>query len=189
MIKAVKNENAAFFNNFRLYLIVFNFSFFKNDSYDFHALFCDYDKAIETKIVTNTTIDSIYILTSEIWTTIENNFYTAVIDSWTYEYAIAKILNYKILNYSNITQERFASIFEMLKIVHDKKIENEVFVDLISKLFVWKPQNRWSIAQIFEHVCWLFISREKHRKIDEFTKKKKNKRFLMNNSRTDLHIK
>ena len=74
----------------------------------------------------------------------------------------------------------------MLTAAHDQGTDGEALVDLVSKLLVWKPQDRWSAAQALQHVCWHSVASKEHRKSDESAEKGKGKRLLVNVSRTDL---
>lgn len=122
------------------------------------ASLCDYGKAIEANTSKVTTIGPIHTLAPEVWTVSKNGPYTAKIDTWAYGYAIAEVLGYKPLNNSKVTRERLSSIFSFLRASHIPGTDDESLIDLVSKLLVWRPQNRWTAEQALEHECWLPIT-------------------------------
>lgn len=132
------------------------------------ASLCDYGKAIEAKNATDTTIGPIHTLAPEVWT--KNCSYTDKIDMWAYGYAIAEILGYCVAKSSDqnsyrtknppITHHRHWAILEMLRAHCNKVIEDELLVDLISKLLTWNPGERLSANQALEHLCWNSIVQE-----------------------------
>ena len=154
-----------------------------------HASLCDFGKAVEAKTAINTKIGPIYTLAPEVWTTAETGPYTAMIDTWAYGYAIAEILGYKPSDYSKITPERLATILQTLEAIDGKETPVKALVDLVSKLLVWNPQNRWSADQALHHVCWLSIARKEDRTHDETAENRKEKKVSVNDSRIDLYCK
>ena len=122
-----------------------------------HAVLCDFGKAIEAKTDTSTSIGTAYTLAPEVWTADRKNPYTAKIDTWAYGYVIAEVLGYKQLENTEITRNDLKLILAFLRI----KRVGEPLVDLVSKLLVWNPQDRWSAAQALEHPCWLPIQEQK----------------------------
>ena len=135
------------------------------------ASLCDYGKAIEVEKSTVTTIGPISTLAPEVWTVSKDGPYTVKIDMWAYGYAIAEILGYSAEEYSGpngvytndpqITRNQHAVILRMLRAHCRKVTEDEPLVDLVSKLLVWKPEERWSADQALEHECWNPITQER----------------------------
>ena len=121
------------------------------------AALCDYGKAVVAKTDTVTTIGPIHTLAPEVWTIAKDGPYTSKIDTWAYGYALAEILGYNPQANSKITQNQLASI---LRALHTSYPIGEPLVDLVSKLLVWKPQDRWSAEQALKHECWLPIKGE-----------------------------
>lgn len=133
------------------------------------ASLCDYGKAIQAKSSTVTTIGPIPTLAPEVWTVRRDGPYTAKIDMWAYGYAIAEILVFIFQKsqgpkyfYDNnpITSERHSQIFHMLRFHCSQRSEDEPLVDLVSKLLVWKPEERWSADQALQHECWSPIAQQ-----------------------------
>ena len=122
------------------------------------AALCDYGKAVEAKASKYTKIGPIYTLAPEVWTVAQHGPYTAKIDMWAYGYAIAEVLGYKPSEYAKITQNQLASILMALRAVYVSGTEGESLVDLVSKLLIWRPQDRWSAKQALKHKCWLPIA-------------------------------
>ena len=140
---------------------------------------CDYGKAVEAKTSKDTTIGPIYTLAPEVWTVAREGPYTAKIDTWAYGYAIAEVLGYKPPDYSKITQDRLGSILRTLRASYARETDGEPLVDLVSKLLVWRPQDRWSAEQALEHKCWLPIALEEDRRCDDPTEAARGKRPLL----------
>ena len=149
------------------------------------AALCDYGKAVEAKTSIITTIGPIYTLAPEVWTVARDGPYTAKIDMWAYGYAIAEVLGYKPQECSKITHDRHASILKTLRASHVKGTDGEPLVDLVSKLLVWRPQDRWSAEQALEHECWLPIAREQDRRHDDSAEAARGKRALLQEMRSD----
>ena len=57
-------------------------------------------------------------------------------------------------NDPRITHLRHSTILEMLRAHCDEANEDRNVVDLVTKLLVWEPGQRWSADQALEHVCW-----------------------------------
>lgn len=149
------------------------------------ASLCDYGKAIEAKTSKVTTIGPIYTLAPEVWTVVSDGPCTAKVDTWAYGYAIAEVLVYKPSDSSRITQERLASILRALRASYVRGTDGESLVDLVSKLLVWKPRDRWSAEQALKYKCWLPIAREQDRRYNDSAEAAKGKRILLDNSRLD----
>lgn len=103
-----------------------------------------------------------------VWTVATDGPYTAKIDIWAYGYAIAEILVCPLQKhpgpkffYTNapITRGRHSAILSMLRAHCSKAIENEPLVNLVSKLLVWKLEERWSADQALQHDCCNLITR------------------------------
>lgn len=133
------------------------------------ASLCDYGKTIQAESSTVTTIGPISTLAPEVWTVSTDGPYTAKIDMWAYGYAIAQILIFALqrshgpkLFYGNnpITSDRHSEIFRLLRFHCSKMSEDEPLVDLISKLLVWNPEERWSAEQALLHDCWSSIPQQ-----------------------------
>lgn len=151
------------------------------------ASLCDYGKAVEAKTSKVTTIGPIHTLAPEVWMVAKDGPYTAKIDTWAYGYAIAEVLGYNPPGYSKITQERLASIVRTLRASYARGTNGEHLVDLVSKLLVWRPQDRWSAEQALEHECWLPIALEQDRKYDDPAEAARGKRALLEDPRSDPH--
>ncbi len=151
------------------------------------ASLCDYGKAIEAKTSKFTKIGPIYTLAPEVWTVARDGPYTAKIDTWAYGYAIAEVLGYRPPDSSRITQERLASILRALRASYVRGTDGEPLVDLVSKLLVWKPRDRWSAEQALEHECWLPIAREQDGRYDDPAEAARGKRILLEDPRSDPH--
>ena len=143
-----------------------------------HAALCDYGKAIKANTSTVTTIGPIYTCAPEVWTIARDGPYTAKIDTWAYGYAIAEVLGYQP-PYSKITQGSLASILRALRAFHPTGSDGGPLVDLVSKLLVWRPQDRWSAEQALEHKCWLPIMREQDREFDDPEEATRGKRIQL----------
>ena len=133
------------------------------------ASLCDYGKAIQAKSSTVTTIGPIPTLAPEVWTVRRDGPYTAKIDMWAYGYAIAEILVFTLQKsqgpkyfYENspITPFRHSEILRMLRFHCIHMSEDEPLVDLVSKLLIWKPEERWSAEQALQHKCWSPITQQ-----------------------------
>ena len=131
------------------------------------AALCDYGKATEEETSTITTLGPLTTLAPEVWTVRANGPYTAKIDMWAYGYAIAEILGYSVQKYpstdrtrSHITPSRFSAILMMLRDHCETSPEDEPLVDMVEKLLVWNPTERWSAAQALEHEYWEPIMRD-----------------------------
>ncbi len=128
------------------------------------ASLCDYGKAIEAERDTFTRIGPIDTLAPEVWTVATDGPYNAKIDMWAYGYAIATILGYSPAkypgrdgyqpNHPHITPDRHSAILKMLRAHCSRATEDKPLVDLVSKLLVWDPENRWSADQALKHECW-----------------------------------
>ncbi|MCJ1391563.1 hypothetical protein MMC18_004427 [Xylographa bjoerkii] len=151
------------------------------------ACLCDYGKAVEATTSKVTTIGPIHTLAPEVWTVAKDGPYTAKIDTWAYGYAIAEVLGYKAPDNSKITYERLVSIFKVLRASYVKGTDDELLVDLVSKLLVWSPQDRWSAEQALEHQCWLPIVPEEDRRYNDATEAARSKRPLLEDLRSDAH--
>lgn len=151
------------------------------------ASLCDYGKAVEAKTATSTKIGPIYTLAPEVWTTAKDGPYTAMIDTWAYGYAIAEILGYKPSDYSKITPRGLASILLTLEVFHGKGTQAEALVNLVSKLLVWQPQNRWSAEQALHHACWLPIAPEKDQRHDSSAEEGKGKKVLVDDRKINFN--
>ena len=143
------------------------------------AALCDYGKAIEAMTSKVTTIGPIYTLAPGVWTVARDGPYMAKIDTWAYGYAIAEVLGYKPPEYSKITQDQLASILRTLRASYIRGTDGEPLVDLVSKLLVWRPQDRWSAEQALEHKCWLPIALEQDRRYDDPAEAARGKRALL----------
>lgn len=143
------------------------------------AALCDYGKAVEAKTSKVTTIGPIYTLAPEVWMVARDGPYTAKIDTWAYGYAIAVVLGYKPPDYSKITQDQLASILRTLRASYVRGTDSEPLVDLVSKLLVWRPQDRWSAEQALEHECWLPIALEQDRQCADPAEAARGKRALL----------
>ncbi|KAF6230750.1 hypothetical protein HO133_000009 [Letharia lupina] len=143
------------------------------------AALCDYGKAVEAKTSKVTTIGPIYTLAPEVWTVARDGPYTAKIDTWAYGYAIAEVLGYKAREFSKITQDQLASILRTLRASYVRGTDGEPLVDLVSKLLIWRPQDRWSAEQALEHNCWLPIALEQDRRHDDPAEAARSKRALL----------
>lgn len=134
------------------------------------AAMCDYGKAVEAENSAVTTIGPIHTLAPEVWTVSTDGPYTAKIDMWAYDYAVAEILGYSIARHprtegfhttnSKITHNRHSAILAMLRAHCDKIPEDKPLVDLMSKLLVWEPEGRWSADQALQHECWNPVRQE-----------------------------
>lgn len=133
------------------------------------ASLCDYGKAIQAKSSTITTIGPISTLAPEVWTVSRDGPYTAKIDMWAYGYAIAQILVFTLqgsqgpkLFYGNspITSDRHLGILDMLRFHCSQVREDEPLVDLVLKLLIWKPEERWSAERALLHDCWSPITQQ-----------------------------
>ena len=141
------------------------------------ASICDYGKVIEAENSTVTTIGPIHSLAPEVWTVNIDGPYTAKVDTWAYGYAIAEILGYSVQKYPGpdgfhtnnprITRNRHSAILQMLRAHCDKTTEDAPLVDLIFKLLIWKPEQRWSAGQALEHHCWNSITQEEKKNSTE----------------------
>ncbi|MCJ1402329.1 hypothetical protein MMC11_005549 [Xylographa trunciseda] len=151
------------------------------------AALCDFGKAIKAKTSKVTTIGPIHTLAPEVWTVAKDGPYTAKIDTWAYGYAIAELLGYKPRDNSKITQERLVSILRTLRASYARGTDGEPLVDLVSKLLVWRPRDRWSAEQALEHKCWLPIALEQDRRYDDPTEVTRGKRALLEDPRSDSH--
>ena len=127
------------------------------------ASLCDYGKAIESQTSTVTTIGPIPTLAPEVWTVSINGPYTSQIDMWAYGFAIAQIMvfarqkDYGTAYFTEnvrITRARHLVILDMLREHCRVASEDEPLVDLVSKLLVWNPKERWSAEQAVQHDCW-----------------------------------
>ena len=128
------------------------------------ASLCDYGKAIKAESSSLTVIGPIHTLAPEVWTVSVDGPYTKKIDMWAYGYAIAELLKYSVRKYPGrdgfstndprITHNRHSAMLEMLRARCDKVTEDEPLVDLVSKLLVWEPEQRWSADQALDHHCW-----------------------------------
>ena len=143
------------------------------------AALCDYGKAVKAKTSEVTTIGPVYTLAPEVWTVARDGPYTAKIDTWAYGYAIAEVLGYKPPDYVKITQDELASILGTLRASYGRGTDGEPLVDLVSKLLVWRPQDRWSAEQALEHKCWLPIALEQDRGYDDPAEATRGKRALL----------
>ena len=133
------------------------------------ASLCDYGKAIQAESSTVTTIGPIPTLAPEVWTVSRNGPYNAKVDMWAYGYAIAQILIFTLQRsqgpkyfYGNspITPARHSEILRMLRFHCSQMSEDEPLVDLVFKLLVWKPEERWSAEQALLHDCWSPITQQ-----------------------------
>ena len=68
-----------------------------------------------------------------------------------------------------------------------RESDGKLLVDLVSKLLVWRPQDRWSAEQALEHQCWLPISLEQDRKYNDTFTASRDKRSLLEDLRSDPH--
>lgn len=151
------------------------------------ASLCDYGKAVEAETSKVTTIGPIYTLAPEVWTIARDGPYTAKIDTWAYGYTIAEVLGYKPPDNSKITQERLAYILGILRASYIKGSDGEPLVDLVSKLLVWRPEDRWSAEQALEHECWLPIAREQDPGYSDPAEAARGKRALLQDPRPHVH--
>lgn len=140
------------------------------------ASLCDYGKAIESQTSTETTIGPIPTLAPEVWTVDTTGPYTSQIDMWAYGFAIAQILIFAHQRSSGavyftenvpITPDRYSTILNML-LEHCKMMNEDCsLVDLVIKLMLWDPKDRWSAEQALQHACWQSITQQGKRKISE----------------------
>ena len=151
------------------------------------AALCDYGKAVETRTSRTTTIGPIHTLAPEVWTVARDGPYTAKIDTWAYGYAIAEVLGYKPRENSRITHDRHASILRILRASYARGSDGEPLVDLVSRLLVWRPQDRWSAEQALEHECWLPIARNQDRRYEDSAEAARGKRVLVEDLRSGQH--
>ncbi len=123
------------------------------------ASICDYGKAIEAASSADTCIGQVHTLAPEVWTVSTTGEYTAKIDMWAFGYAIAEWLVHFSRQHGQernpkISKARLSMVLGMLE-AHSKKIpEDAPLVDLIEKLLIWNPEQRFSAEQALEHYCW-----------------------------------
>lgn len=118
------------------------------------ASLCDYGKAIKADKHSITTIGPKRTLAPEVW----KGLYTAKIDMWAYGYALAEILGYSVEKHLGsdppISTDRCAAILRFLAAHCTNAAEDKSLVDLIGKLLISDPDQRWSAAQALRHECW-----------------------------------
>lgn len=81
--------------------------------------------------------------------------------------------------------KQLASVFGSLHASHVRGTDGASLVDLISKLLVWKPQDRWSAEEALEHECWLPIASRQDRRFDDLVEVIGVKRALLNHPRSE----
>lgn len=119
------------------------------------AAICDYGKAIDAKLSTQTTIGPIHTLAPEVWTSNGQDPYTELIDVWAYGYAVAQILGYRDDSGNNqITLERHASIHSMLCAHTCEFPERADLVELAACMLAWSVLERLTAADALKHRCW-----------------------------------
>ena len=138
------------------------------------ASLCDYGKAIEAQTSSMTAIGAIPTCAPEVWTASSSHPYTLQIDLWSYGFAVAQILIFALQKiagsaYFNenvaITRARHSAILNLLNEHRRMASEDESLVDLVGKLLVWNPEDRWSAEQALQHDCWKPLMQEEE-KID-----------------------
>ena len=138
------------------------------------ASLCDYGKAIQAQYSTVTAIGAIPTCAPEVWTAAHSyTGYNNKIDMWAFGHAIAQILVFTFqkpegskLFFSphQITEHQHSKILQMLRIHCRHMSEDEALVDLVFKLLVWKPEERWSAEQALQHHCWSPITQQEEKK-------------------------
>lgn len=138
------------------------------------ASLCDYGKAKEGQTSTYTKIGPIPTLAPEVWAVDKKGPYTDKIDLWAYGWAIAQILMYALQNSKareyfsanyRITPTRHLELLQLLQFdCREKSEEDGPLIDLLFKLLVWNPEERWSAEQALQHVCWSPITQQEGKK-------------------------
>lgn len=137
------------------------------------ASLCDYGKAVQSNLENNPLIGPKPTLAPEVGTTELTGDYTNKIDMWAYGYAIAEILVFAMSDAigpayfhtpHRITPQRHKDITEALRLRSVRNPDDRPLVNLVFKLLVWDPMERWSAEQALWHYCWIPIRQQEAKK-------------------------